>query len=140
MVLVYATPDDLAAWTGTQAPTNALQLLRSASLAVREATELCYYPVDGNNMPTDATQLQAFNDATCCQAAALAALEVDPTAGGTIVPDVESSVKLGSASVSYADADIAAQAKNQAINGLVNDAQRILRDAQITPTVPWVTG
>ncbi len=140
MVLVYASPTDLAAWTGTAAPSNAINLLRTASLAVREATELCYYPVDVNNLPSDATQKQAFNDATCCQAAALIALSVDPLAGGVIQEGVESQSRMGTAGFTFADAQYAADAKQQALNGLVTDAQRILRDAGIAPTVPWIVG
>lgn len=140
MVLVYATPDDLAAWTGTTAPTNATALLRSASLAVREATELCFYAVDDTGLPTNTTQLQAFNDATCCQAAALAELDVNPQSGGVVEAGVVSSSKLGSASFEYADAAIAAAAKAAAMQGLVPDALRILRDAGISPTNPWIVG
>lgn len=140
MVLVYASPSDLATWTGTPAPSNVTQLLRSASLAVREATELCYYPVDSHSMPTIPAQLQAFNDATCCQAAALIALAVDPLAGGVLQEGVESQSRFGSASFTFADAAQAADAKHQALTGLVLDAQRILRDAGVLPTVPWVVG
>lgn len=141
-MLVYATSADLAAWTGAAAPSNATQALRSASLAVREATELDFFATDTTGMPTDTTVLQAFNDATCCQAAALIALSVDTNAGGSVVPTVKESKSIGSARITYAqqDAKNAADAKQQALTGLVPEAMRILRDAGLARTAPWFVG
>lgn len=137
-MLVYATPNDLAVWTGHATPSNALQLLRSASLAVREATELCFYAVDSDGFPSEYVKLQAFRDATCAQAAFLAANDIDPFAG--LQPGVESSTKIGTASIVFADADMAAEAKQAALGSIVIEAQRILRDAGVLPTDPWVVG
>ncbi len=140
-MLVYATTTDYAAWTGTTSPANIAQLLRTASMAVREATEMAFYTVDSTGMPTDAVQLQAFNDATCCQAAALAAFQVDPLAGGTLESgEVESAVGIGTARITYGDAAAAVEAQRALIGGLTPDARRILRNARLMPTSPWVVG
>lgn len=140
---IYATGADYAAWTGVAAPSNITQILRSASLAVREATEGAFYAADpATGLPLDATVLKAFNDATCCQASALVALGYDPATGGTITAGVKESKQLGTARITYAASDVqaAAQAKQQAITGLVVDAQRILRNAGLLKAVPWVVG
>lgn len=140
-MLVYATRDDYAAWISDTAPANIDALLRTASLAVREATELAFYTADATGMPTDPTQLQAFNDATCCQAAALAAFGVDPNAGGTLESGgVETSVGIGTARETFADAAAAVEAQQNLIQGLTPDAKRILRNAKLMPASPWVVG
>lgn len=139
-MLVYASTDDLAAWIGGDAPVNAAGLLRSASLAVREATSLAFYATDSTGLPTDTTLLQAMNDAACCQAAWLNAEGVDPNLGGTLAAGVETSVGIGSARITYADGAEAAAAKQRALTGLCPDAQRILRNAGLTPTAPWIVG
>lgn len=140
-MLVYATTADYQAWTGTTAPANITGLLRAASMAVREATELAFYTVDATGMPTDTVQKQAFNDATCCQAAALAAFGVDPNAGGTLEAGaVETSVGIGTARETFADATAAVQAQQALIGGLTPDAKRILRNARLMLTSPWVVG
>lgn len=139
---VYATSADYTTWTGTTPPANVAAYLRKASNQVREATKLDFYAVDSNNLPTDATKLQAFNDATCCQAAALITLGVDPLAGGSIVASVKESKSIGSARITYAqdDARAAAAAKKQAAEGLVPDALQILRQAQLAKNAAWVVG
>lgn len=140
--LIYATSTDYQAWTGGTAPSNIAPILRTASLAVREATEAAFYATDTTGMPTDTTVVQAFNDATCCQAAALIAIGYDPTTGGVVTPTVKVSKQLGSAHLTYATEDVqaAAEAKQQAITGLVPEAQRILRNAGLLKSVPWVVG
>ena len=105
-MLIYATPTDLAAWTGTAAPANATQLLRSASLLVQEATNNAYYdtPPDTSGgqssgsynyyrpdaLPSDPAVAAVLNEATCIQAAAWAALGIDPTLAGVVKPSVAS--------------------------------------------------
>lgn len=143
MTLVYATSTDYQAWPGvTSTPSNIAAILQSASLAVREATAMCYYLADTTGLPTDATIKQAFNDATCCQAAALVAIGYDPTTGGTVTATVKQSKGIGSAhiQIASADAQAASQAKKRVIEGLTLDAQRILRDAGLRITGPWVVG
>lgn len=141
--LIYAAASDYLAWTGAATePANLTQILRAASLAVREATELDYYPTDGTGLPSDADKKQAFNDATCCQAAALVALGYDPTTGGTVTASVEQGTSIGTAHITYAAADTlaAVEAKQRAITGLVPEAQRILRNAGVYKTGPWIAG
>lgn len=139
-MLVYAAPADYATWTGAAAPANITALLRSASLAVREATEMCFYATDTTGMPTDTGILQAFNDATCCQAAFLNTADVDPNQGAVVTASVEQATRIGSASITFADATAAAAAKQQAVEGLCLDAARILRNAGLTPKPPWQVG
>lgn len=139
-MLIYATSADLTAWTGSAAPDNADQLLRTASLAVANATRAARYDVDGTGMPTDAKTLQAFKDATCAHAAALAAAKVDPAAGGVLAANVATSKKVGSASIDYAGAGTATSAKAALLSGLAPEAARILRQAGIAATAPWVSG
>jgi hypothetical protein len=139
-MLVYASTDDLAAWLGSAAPANATPLLRSASLSVREATSLAFYATDSTGLPTDAATLRAFNDATCCQAAWLNAESIDPNRGGALATGTQTSIGIGSARITYADAAAAVTAKQQALTGLCPDAQRILRNAGLTPTAPWIVG
>jgi hypothetical protein len=142
-VLIYATSSDLANWTQQAAPANAATLLRSASLLVRDATKVCYYAVDSNNLPTDATILQAFKDATCCQAAFWAANGIDPTAP-LAQPGVLNQKAIGSARLGYDTAgagSLAAwQAKVQAAAELCDEAVRILQDANLRLTGAWVIG
>lgn len=138
---VYATSDDLSAWTGSPAPTNAAGLLRTASFAVQEATETAFYQVDVNGLPIDSNVLAAFRDATCAQASAMTTQGVDPLAGGTYTSDgVEQSVGIGSARIQFADAADAIWASQQLLQGLCPEAQRILRLAGIQVGVPWVAG
>lgn len=137
----YATVDDLAAWIDGDLPDNAKAVLRSAAYAVREATSTAYYPADKvTGLPTDASTLAAFRDATCAQAAAIIQLGIDPLMGGSTDPQVESAVGIGSAHVQYADAALAVQARQQVLNGLCQEAARILRQSNIVLGVTWVVG
>jgi hypothetical protein len=143
MATVYATPTDLTAWMApTVIPANATQLLRTASLAIREATETAFYAADPTTgLPTDTVLLQAFNDATCAHAAALYTFSIDPLAGGTLESGVvESSVGIGTARITYADAAAALAAKGELVNGICLEASRILRQAGIVLGVPWIVG
>lgn len=66
---VYATPADLADFTGEDAPSNASALLRRASLLVDGLTVTARYDTDEDGYPTDLDTLEAFRDATCAQGA-----------------------------------------------------------------------
>lgn len=144
MTLVYAVPDDLAAWTGSAAPANATPLLRSASLLVRDATASAFYAADTTGLPTDPATLQAFKDATCAQAAFWAANGIDPAAGALPTAGVLRGKKLGSASLDYDTAAAASQAVLQArmdsVEALVPEAVRILRGAGVNTYGPWIVG
>jgi hypothetical protein len=138
---MLAGPDDLASWTGQAAPENATPLLRSATLLVQEATAQAYYATDPvTGLATDAQTKQALNDATCIQAAAWAALGIDPLRGGVAEAGVESSTKIGTAAVAYADAEIAAQAEYAALTGLVPEAMRKLMANNLIVPQAWAFG
>lgn len=70
MPRIYATADDLAAYTGSSAPADADALLAKASRFLdSNVFRLCWYQADGDGMPTNATVRQAFTNAVCAQAA-----------------------------------------------------------------------
>ncbi len=139
---MLAQPSDLAAYTGADAPpANASILLRSASTLVLDATSQAYYTVDPTTgLATDSQIATALLTATCIQAAAWAAIGYDPTTGGVQTASVVQSSKAGGASDTFADANIAAQARQAAINGLVPDAVRVLRLNNLLLPNPWVFG
>jgi hypothetical protein len=131
-----ATPTDLANYTGAASPTNAIPLLRSASLLVLRETRGAYYDVTtATGLATDAQIGLALNQATCAQAAAWASLGYDPLTGGVLTTGVESSTKIGSAAITFADGALVAAAKASAITELVPEARRILEMNNLL--VPW---
>lgn len=138
---VYATPADLAAWLGTPAVAdNAVRALRTAASQVREATELWRYTADTvTGLPTDTTIATALTAATCIQAAAIIAADLDPDAGG--VPDtaVEASTGIGSARITFAGAEQAAQARAALAHHLCPDARRELQQA-LQNSLVWIAG
>ncbi|QKN87595.1 head-to-tail adaptor [Streptomyces phage Vondra] len=64
---VYATPEQLSAWTGQPAPADAERLLARASEDVEDALTAAIYDTDDAGMPTDPDVVQALADATCAQ-------------------------------------------------------------------------
>jgi hypothetical protein len=137
----YATQDNLASWIDGDLPANAKAILRSAAYAVREATETAYYAADPTTgLPTDAGVAQAFQDATCAQAAAMIQQNVDPLMGGGSDAQVESAISIGSAHIVYADAALSAESRAQLLGGLCLEASRILRQSGIRLGRPWVNG
>ncbi len=151
MIPTYAAPADLAAWMGlflpdgvtgdpTQLPTGGLRALRSAIKAVREATEMWFFPADPiTGLPIDPDLAGSLTTATCEQAEALISQEVDITAGGTLDAVVESAVAAQSVRITVAGAVQAAASRNATIVGLCPEARRTLRLAGITTQV-WVVG
>jgi hypothetical protein len=139
--VTLAAPTDLATWTGTTAPANAVPLLRSATSLVLAATSADYYTVDPlTGISTDAIVKQALQDAVCIQAAAWAALGFDPLLGGVVTASVESSAKISSALITFADANLAAQARGEAFTTLVPDAERRLRQVDLLRSGAWAFG
>lgn len=143
MVLVYAASTDYQTWTGNTPPANMSTLLRSASLLVREATRNCFYAVDTNGYPTDATTKQAFNDATCSQCSFWIANSIDPQAI-LAPPNILNSKAIGSARLGYDTAGAgsvqAYQQRVQAASTLCDEAYRILSDANLQLNGVWVVG
>lgn len=138
---MLAQPSDLATWTGTTAPTNAVPLLRSATSLVLQATASSYYAADPvTGLATDPVVLQVLNDATCIQAAAWAALGIDPLKGGVQVAGVASQKSIGTAHITYADAAMAATAKAEALTKLVPEAVRKLVENNMCDSNVWMYG
>lgn len=137
MVLVYATAENLTTWTGGAAPANVTQLLRSASLLVRESTKTAVYGTDETGLPSDATIADAFKDATCAQVASWVAAGVDPSGAGVSTAAPVRGKRLGSGSVEYDTAVsgsvTAFQAKRAAAVTICPEAFMILQQAGITP-------
>lgn len=138
MVLVYATDADLTAWiTPVPLPANSATLLRSASLLIHTFTMTALYGVDDTGKPSDATVLQAFNDATCAQAASWAAAGIDPVSGGISTAAPVRSKRLGSAGVDYdTSANTSAtvlQAKREAATTLCAESVMLLHQARVIP-------
>lgn len=133
-----ATPTDLATWTGTTAPSNAVQLLRSCTTLVLNATESAYYPFDPlTGLATETQTLEAMRDATCIQAAAWAALGINPATGGVLTSKVKQSTKLLSGSITYADSADAAAARKLAYENLVPEAMARLQQVNLLNGSPW---
>lgn len=138
---MLAQPSDLATWTGTTAPTNAVVLLRSASSLVLQATSSSYYAADPTTgLATDPVVAQVLNDATCIQAAAWASLGIDPLTGGVKVTRVMSSKSIGTAHITYADGVAAAAAQEKALTQLVPEAVRKLVENSMMDSNVWVYG
>ena len=138
---MLAQPSDLAAWTGAAVPANATPLLRSASSLVLDATSSSYYAADPvTGLATDPVVAKALSDATCIQAAAWAALGIDPLLGGVVVASVASEKSIGSAHLKMADAAMAADAKAKALTTLVPQAARKLHDNNLLDSNVWLYG
>ncbi|TGB14418.1 hypothetical protein [Streptomyces sp. MZ04] len=67
MPRVYATPEQLTAWTGKPAPPDAERLLARASEDIDDALVRAVYLTDDAGMPTDPTIVAALRDAACAQ-------------------------------------------------------------------------
>ncbi|CAM5608572.1 hypothetical protein GCM10010329_17320 [Streptomyces spiroverticillatus] len=63
----YATPEQLAAWTGAPAPPSAERLLARAGEDLDSALLTAIYRVDADGDPTDPKIVQALADAVCAQ-------------------------------------------------------------------------
>lgn len=98
MARAYATPDDLAVYTGQDAPADAAVLLAKAGRFLDSAVfRLCWYTADPDTgLPTDPTVAEALRDATCAQVAWWTALNDSTGALGAGY----SSVSIGSVSLS----------------------------------------
>jgi hypothetical protein len=138
---MLAQPSDLAEWTLTNSPANAIVLLRSATSLVLEATRQAYYDVDPETgLATDAQISGALLQATVIQAAAWAALDYDPLTGGVVTAGVESSTKMLSSTIVFADAAAAAESRTAAVAGLVPEALRVLELNNLLIPNPWTFG
>lgn len=119
----YAAPQDLVdgLWV-TSAPSNAVQLLRSASLRVAEA---CYRNPYAD-VPTGG-DAEALRDATCAQATVWITSGIDPADVAVSEAALKSSTILDGR-VEY-DTTAQANARAAAVEGLSPDAVAILTAA-----------
>lgn len=127
--LVYATAEQLAAWTGQPAPADADRLLARASEDIDDALATAVYDTDSTGMPTDAEIVSALADATCAQVEYQTATGDD----GTGAAGRWSSVSIGPVSLS---------GRTNAPSGpsdldLAPRAERRLRRAGLLPGVVW---
>ncbi|MFD7738413.1 hypothetical protein [Streptomyces sp. MJM8645] len=129
MALTYASPEQLAAWLGRPAPTDAERLLARASDDVDAALLTACYPVDSTGSPTAPVHAAALADAACAQ------VEYQLAAGedGTGAAARWSSVSAGSISLSASS-----PAPAGALD-LAPRARRILQRAGLTGhgVHPW---
>jgi hypothetical protein len=138
---MLAQPSDLATYTGQPAPANATNLLRSATALVLRETRMAYYTVDPlTGLATDVQISNSLFTATCIQAAAWAQIGYDPLTGGVLTTSVVSSTKIDTASETFADAAEAAQARADAITGLVPEAERVLEYQNLLIPQVWAFG
>lgn len=140
MTPVYATSSDYANRGYGTPPANVDQLLKAASRFVQRATMADVYTTDSDGKPLDPVTLDAFAEATCCHAAAMAALGIDPTTGGVTTTRTINSKSVDGASVTYANAVDAENARSLAANQLVPEARAILQDAGYATTRVWSWG
>ncbi|CAM2785902.1 MULTISPECIES: hypothetical protein [Streptomyces] len=129
MPRVYATPEQLAAWTGQPAPPGAERLLARASEDVDDALLSAVYRTDETGMPTDPAVVQALANATCAQVEYQLATGDD----GTGAAGRWDSVSIGPVSLSgRKDGPTAAGDVD-----LAPRAHRALRRAGLLPGVIW---
>lgn len=163
-MIEYATPDELASHIDPDAddptvPPKARKLIRRASALVSEAISGAVYSTNPQGLPTAPDVLEAVRDATCEQAAAWAAANIDPTAGAAALKPIPTTKALVGASVSYGQsADIQAALVELAegktlipsawsilvnaglVSNRVGTAPSWGRHYNLTPTSPFVLG
>lgn len=132
MVLVYATPQELAAWLGlTDPPAGASLALRDASLVVDGLLVGAVYDVDETGAPTDQEVIDALRDATCAQAVFKPKGDNLPSDDGGKV----ASVKVDKVSKSYAVSPTTGAVVDDPVS---SQAVSILRLAGLVPAHPRV--
>ncbi|CAL9529055.1 hypothetical protein [Streptomyces sp. enrichment culture] len=126
---VYATPEQLTAWTGQPAPPGAERMLARASEDVDDALVSAVYDTDTAGMPTDPAIVQALADAVCAQ------VEYQHATGddGTGAAGRWDSVSIGPVSLSGRKDTPAAAGDVD----LAPRAHRALRRAGLLPGVIW---
>lgn len=129
MPRVYATPEQLAAWTGQPAPADAEHLLARASADIDAALLCAFYRTNDAGMPTEPRVVQALADATCAQVEYQLATGDD----GTGAAGRWGSVSIGP--VSLGDRRPAPQASGDV--DLAPRAHRALMLAGLLPGVIW---
>jgi hypothetical protein len=126
---VYATPEQLTAWTGQPAPADAERLLARASEDIEDALLTAEYAVNSTGMPTDPAVVSALADAVCAQVEYQLATGDD----GTGASGKWGSVSIGP--VSLGDRRDGPQAAGDV--DLAPRAHRALTRAGLLPGVIW---
>ncbi|MDQ0949330.1 hypothetical protein QFZ24_003253 [Streptomyces phaeochromogenes] len=126
---VYATPEQLTAWTGQPAPANAERLLLRASEDIDDALRTAVYVTDALGMPTEPAAVTALADAVCAQVEYQVATGDD----GTGAAGKWGSVSIGP--VSLGDRRDNPQAAGDV--DLAPRAHRALNRAGLLPGVIW---
>ncbi|MFI6813272.1 hypothetical protein ACIBG7_12710 [Nonomuraea sp. NPDC050328] len=124
-MLVYATAQDYADYTGQDAPDGIEQALARASERIDELLMGAVYAVDAAEMPTDTKVRQAVRQATCAQAAWSIAVG-DPYG----VASAFKSVSIGSVKL-----DRASGGAGDGPPRYAQDALSILRTAGLLPGI-----
>lgn len=127
----YATPEQLAAWTGAPAPPGAERLLARAGEDIDSALLTAVYRVDEDGDPTEQPIAAALAGATCAQ------VEYWLTTGddGTGAAGRWDSVSIGPVSLSGRSSSPPAASGVE----LAPRADRVLRRAGLTPgrVIAW---
>ncbi|MGN8024698.1 hypothetical protein [Microbacterium sp. 22242] len=141
---MLASPTDYATWAEATVPANIAHVLRACTSLVLDATEGAIYDVDpSTGLATDPGTLAALRDATCIQASAWVALNIDPATGGVVQPSKTArSKKIGTASIEYSDQEVqaVASARAAAYSGLVPEAARFLQQRNLLGAEPAYRG
>lgn len=137
-MLIYADASDIEAepWEIATPPPNINRLLASASMLVRSATINDVYATDETGLPTDPTVVSAFRDAVCAQVVTWMDLAINPSTGAATAGKAATSKSIGSASISYAGAGIAAAERAKVTTALTPDATQILQHAGLGTATP----
>lgn len=126
-----ATAADLTLWMEKAAPADATAILRGCTTLVLDATKMASYDTDDETgLATDPIILAALRDATCIQASAWVALNIDPLTGGALQSSkAVKSKKLASGAIEYSDAEVksSVEARAAAYTSLVPEARAFLR-------------
>lgn len=136
-----ASSSDLTTYSPTTTPpANVAQILAACSQIVLDATEGAIYDVDvATGLATNSQIKNAMRDMTCAQAAAWIKLGIDPDLGGVTTQATKTSKKIGSAAVTYSDAEAQSVAamRQFAMVGLVPTAARIGRLNDLLGNQPY---
>ncbi|MEV6073962.1 hypothetical protein AB0L80_02425 [Streptomyces sp. NPDC052069] len=129
MPRIYATPEQLTAWTGQPAPPDADRLLARASEDIDDALLSAVYDTDAAGMATDPDIVAALANATCAQ------VEYQQATGddGTGAAGRWGSVSIGPVSLSDRRDDPQAASDVD----LAPRAHRALKRAGLLPGVIW---
>lgn len=134
-MIVYGTPEELAAWvdpdTEPPAPVPlASVLLRSATQTVLDATAAAIYATDADGKAKSGPVADALLSATLEQATALHINDIDPRKGAGASKRRIASKTLNGASITYiADSRADSYATDLASGALAHSAWLILRNA-----------